>query len=147
MRVRFLTDTGVTVAHDVIVPPSSHVSIDPATLPGLANETFSTIVEADATVAVDRTMTWDASGYGSHIETGLVAPSTTWYFAEGSTSGDFWLFYLLQNPEATAVTATVRFLRPAARRSNGPTRCRRTAAPRSPSTSSDPSSRARMSRR
>ena len=112
-RVRFLTNTGVTVAHDVIVPPSSHVSIDPATLPGLANETFSTIVEADATVAVDRTMTWDASGYGSHIETGLVAPSTTWYFAEGSTSGDFWLFYLLQNPEATAVTATVRFLRPA----------------------------------
>ena len=58
-------------------------------------------------------MTWDASGYGSHIETGLVAPSTTWYFAEGSTSGDFWLFYLLQNPQATAVTATVRFLRPA----------------------------------
>jgi hypothetical protein len=95
------------------VPPSSHLSIDPSTLPGLANETFSTIVEADATVAVDRTMTWDASGYGSHLETGLVAPSTTWYFAEGSTSGDFWLFYLLQNPEATAVTATVRFLRPA----------------------------------
>ena len=140
VRVRFLTDAGVTAALDVIVPPSSHVSIDPATLPGLANATFSTIVEADATVAVDRTMTWDATGYGSHLETGLVAPSTTWYFAEGSTSGDFWLFYLLQNPQATAVTATVRFLRPAGApiertytlpphsRTNDPRRLRRTRA-------------------
>ena len=58
-------------------------------------------------------MTWDATGYGSHAETGVVAPATTWYFAEGSTSGDFALFYLLQNPQATAVTATVRYLRPA----------------------------------
>ena len=39
-------------------------------------------------IAVDRTMTWDATGYGSHVETGLAAPATTWYFAEGSTSGD-----------------------------------------------------------
>ena len=42
----------------------------------------------------------------------IAAPSTTWYLAEGSTSGEFALFYLLQNPQATAVTATVRYLRP-----------------------------------
>ena len=44
--------------------------------------------------------------------TAIAAPSTTWYLAEGSTSGEFALFYLLQNPQATAVTATVRYLRP-----------------------------------
>ncbi|MEO5820805.1 MAG: hypothetical protein ABIT71_09885, partial [Vicinamibacteraceae bacterium] len=70
------------------------------------------IVESDVEIGVDRTMTRDASGYGSHLETGVVAASTTWYFAEGSTSGDFALFYLLQNPQATAVTATVTYLRP-----------------------------------
>ena len=57
-------------------------------------------------------MSWDASGYGSHAETGLAGPATTWYLAEGSTSGDFALFYLLQNPNPTATTATVRYLLP-----------------------------------
>jgi hypothetical protein len=51
-------------------------------------------------------------GYGSHAETGVEATSSTWYLAEGSTSGDFALFYLLQNAGDAAVTATVRYLRP-----------------------------------
>jgi uncharacterized repeat protein (TIGR03803 family) len=112
VRVRFLTDAGAVVGADVVVPPLGHLDLDPATLPGLAHANFSTIVESDADLAVDRTMTWDASGYGSHLETGITAPSTTWYFAEGSTSGEFALFYLLQNPQSTAVTATVTYLRP-----------------------------------
>ena len=75
--LRFLTASGEHVSHQIIVPPFSQRSIDPSTLPGLANATFSTVVEADRHVAVDRTMTWDASGYGSHMETGVVAPATT----------------------------------------------------------------------
>jgi uncharacterized repeat protein (TIGR03803 family) len=110
--VRFLLDTGVRISRDVVLLPGFHASIDPATIPGLAHATFSTVVEADASVAVDRTMSWDPSGYGSHIETGVLAPSTTWYLAEGSTSGPFALFYLLQNPQATPVVATVRYLLP-----------------------------------
>ncbi len=58
-------------------------------------------------------MTWDATRYGSHYETGVAAASTSWYFAEGSTSGDFFLYYLLQNPGDATVTATIRYLRPA----------------------------------
>jgi hypothetical protein len=56
-------------------------------------------------------MSWDASGYGSHRETAVIAPSTTWFFAEGTTTGESSLFYLLQNPHASAVSATVRYLR------------------------------------
>ncbi|MEO5821392.1 MAG: DUF5719 family protein [Vicinamibacteraceae bacterium] len=110
--VRFLTDTGARIAHNVVIPPMGHESIDPATITGLAHATFSSVIEADLPVAVERTMSWDPSGYGSHVETGVVAPSTTWYLAEGSTSGAFALFYLLQNPQETAVIATVRYLRP-----------------------------------
>ena len=57
-------------------------------------------------------MTWDGNAYGSHAETSLAAPATTWYLAEGSTSGAFALFYLLQNPGATPADVTVRYLRP-----------------------------------
>jgi hypothetical protein len=74
---------------------------------------FSTVVDADRRVVVDRTMTWDKSGYGSHAETAIEAPQTTWYLAEGSTGGAFDLFYLLQNPGDTAANVTIKYLRPA----------------------------------
>ena len=48
-------------------------------------------------------MTWDrAGGYGSHAETGVLAPAPTWYLAEGATHSGFNLFYLIQNPSTTA---------------------------------------------
>ena len=71
-------------------------------VPGMEKAEFSTVVESDVPVVVDRTMTWDATGYGSHAETAIAAPATTWYLAEGATHSGFDLFYLLQNPNATA---------------------------------------------
>ena len=110
--LRFQTDSGAIVRHVVTVPPTSRATVEAGTVIGLANTSFSTVVESSVPITVDRTMTWDASGYGSHRETATVAPATTWYFAEGSTSEEFALFYLLQNPQDTVVTATVRYLRP-----------------------------------
>ena len=109
---RFLTDAGAVVARTLVVPAFMRRTLDVGTLPGLEQASFSIVLESDRQVVVDRTMRWDASGYGSHTETGLRSPSPTWLLAEGSTSGDFSLFYLLQNPQAAAVTATVRYLRP-----------------------------------
>jgi uncharacterized repeat protein (TIGR03803 family) len=112
VQLRFLTDTGLTVTRDLVLGATAHLTIDPGALPGLAHANFSTIVESDGIIGVDRTMTWDASAYGSSLETGVAAPATTWHFAEGATSDPFALFYLLQNPQSTAVSATVRYLRP-----------------------------------
>jgi hypothetical protein len=57
-------------------------------------------------------MTWNVGDrYGSHAETAVPRPATTWYLAEGSTSAGFSLFYLLQNPSAAETTATIRYLR------------------------------------
>jgi hypothetical protein len=95
------------------IPPLTRRTLSSTMLSALTAAPFATVIESDATLVVDRTMTWDASGYGSHAETSIAAPSTTWYLAEGSTAGDFSLFYLLQNPNASAVTATITFLRPA----------------------------------
>lgn len=50
---------------------------------------FSTVVKSTAgwPLVVERTMTWDRQqGYGAHTERAADAPSTTWYFAEGSPS-------------------------------------------------------------
>ena len=58
--------------------------MDPELL-GLTNAEFSTVIESDQPVIADRTMRWDASGYGSHAETSIGRPLTQWYLAEGAT--------------------------------------------------------------
>lgn len=78
----------------------------------VAGDFFSSSVESDRPIVADRLMTWDATGYGSSLETGGEAPGTTWYFAEGATGGSFSLFYLLLNPGAMDATATVTYLLP-----------------------------------
>jgi hypothetical protein len=111
--LRIQPEGGSEVAWPVAVPAMSLRVVPAPIFKALAGRPFSTVIESDQPVVVDRTMRWDATGYGSSGETAVEAPSTTWYLAEGSTSGDFALFYLLQNPGDAAATATVRFLRPA----------------------------------
>jgi hypothetical protein len=87
--------------------------------PGAAiNEPFSTVIESDRSLAVERTVTWGGAfgeGYGSHAETASTGPTTTAHFAEGATHGAFDLFYLLQNPANVPATATITYLLPAPR--------------------------------
>jgi hypothetical protein len=82
----------------------------------LPDQSFSTLVESDRPVAVERTMSWAGGdigiGYGSAAETAVANPQTTWFFAEGATHGQFDLFYLLQNPTSTDTRATVTYLLP-----------------------------------
>ncbi|MFN8058301.1 MAG: hypothetical protein U0Q12_04000 [Vicinamibacterales bacterium] len=99
--VRYQKSDGSTVPQVVAIPPLRRVTISTAATPGMANAEFSTVVETDTSVVVDRTMLWDRTHYGAHTETAVPAPSTTWYLAEGSTLASFQLFYLLQNPSAT----------------------------------------------
>ena len=71
------------------------------------------MVESDGPLAVQRLMTWDpVRGYGSHLETAVLAPAPRWYLAEGSTTGGFQLFYLIQNPGTVDAAVEVRFLLP-----------------------------------
>jgi hypothetical protein len=113
VQFRFLRSEGAPVAHVLTMGAASRITLDPRSVSGMAADPYSTVVESDVEVIVDRTMSWDATGYGSHAETGLAAPSTTWFLAEGATHGTFDLFYLIQNPGATPAQVTVRYLRPA----------------------------------
>jgi hypothetical protein len=110
--LRFLQPGGLTLPRFELLPAGRRRTLTRADLTGLLSPDFSTVVESDQPIVVDRTMSWDANGYGSHTESSVSSPATTWYLAEGSTSADFALFYLLQNPNPTATTANVRYLRP-----------------------------------
>src|SRR5262249_42751879 len=75
---QFRSATMVLQPHDV-----SYVGLGDASSNQPDND-FSTVIEADRPIVADRQMYWDKTGYGSHAETAIEAPATTWYLAEGS---------------------------------------------------------------
>ncbi len=107
----FLRNGSVPVDMPFVVPARTRATVWPRTVPGLESAEFATTVTADAPLVVDRTMTWDAAGYGAHSETAADTSSPVWYFAEGATHGGFALFYLLQNPNPSSVDVRIRYLR------------------------------------
>jgi hypothetical protein len=110
--VRFLRDDAVPVAETLEIPAHTRRTIVARGVDGLRGSSFATVVDADATIIVDRTVLWDRTAYGGHAETSASAPATTWYFAEGSTAGRFDLFYLLENPNPTIADATITWMQP-----------------------------------
>jgi type 1 glutamine amidotransferase len=111
-QLRFLRENDSVITNDVLLPPRSRRTVFVDDVPNMAHASFSTVVDSDIPVVVDRTMTWGNGGaFGSHAETSVDGPATTWYFAEGSTTGRFDLFYLIQNPSTTAeAKVTASFL-------------------------------------
>jgi hypothetical protein len=110
--LRFQRQTGAEIQQVLPIAARSRATVNPETIVGLENAAFSTVIESNQQVVVDRTMTWDGTGFGSHAETSIEEPSTTWYLAEGSTAGTFDLYYLLQNPNASTANVTITYLRP-----------------------------------
>jgi CSLREA domain-containing protein len=111
--VRFQREDGQVISRTVQMSGLARATVNPEALAGLENASFSTVVESTQPIIADRTMRWDATGYGSHAETSVAQPLTRWYLAEGATTGGFNLYYLVQNATSQAATVQIQYLRPA----------------------------------
>lgn len=112
VKFRFLREDGSVLTFAFELGAQGRRDVDPFLVFGHELGAFSTVVESSDTIAVDRLMTWDGTGYGSSADNGVAAPSDTWFFAEGAT-GIFQLFYLLENPDPVQTSqVTVRYLTP-----------------------------------
>jgi glucose/arabinose dehydrogenase len=107
---RFQKSDGTSVTHVAVVPPRARATLNAESVEGLTAAEFSTVIESDRLIVVDREMRWDAESYGTHDESAVAAPAATWYFAEGATHSGFQLFYLLQNPGDADADVEVRYL-------------------------------------
>lgn len=105
--IDFLPEAGVPVQVDTSVAAGTPLQVNVEDyVPAGA---VSTVVRArHAPLAIERTMSWDASGYGGHGGT-AVAPANRWLFAEGS-QGFFSTYVLLANDNNIASDVTVTFL-------------------------------------
>ena len=108
----FETSTGAQTQLAVDVPARSRRTVDLSTVPELAGASFSTLLESDGELALDRLISFGARGSAASLETAVAQPSPTWYFAEGSTVDPQELFYLVQNPGATEARVRIRYLLP-----------------------------------
>ncbi len=114
VQLRYLGDNGEIRTETITAYPHQQFWPQIAAPPAAS---FSTVIESDRFVAIERTVSWNLPGLGafpraSHAEIASAQPSTTWYFAEGATHGGFDLFYLLQNPNDTAALVTITYLLP-----------------------------------
>jgi len=69
----------------------------------------SAIVDASASVVVERSITFGRGGYGVSAGTGTTGASSTWFFAEGASLHGVETFFTVLNPSGhnqAAVTAT-----------------------------------------
>jgi subtilisin family serine protease len=113
VQLRFQRGIGGEVVRNIALPAGRRATLTARDVPELVDAEFSTSMESDVPVVVDRTMSWDDSLYGSHAEHAITTPpGLEWYLAEGATTGDFGLFYLLQNPGAADADVEITFLRP-----------------------------------
>jgi subtilisin-like proprotein convertase family protein len=109
VRVDFLQEGAPPVAHPDAVAANAplQLHVDDLVPPGAV----STIVHSLNAVplAVERTMSWDSTGYGGSGGT-AISPNLDWLFAEGS-QGYFDTYLLLANDNDVDAHATVHFLR------------------------------------
>ncbi|MBU4173685.1 MAG: hypothetical protein KKB90_09495 [Actinobacteria bacterium] len=115
VNVEFMIPGGFTRSETVTVPANSRKTIDVMEyLAGREVSTKVTSVTADTPVICERSMYFDYKGTyeGGHDCTGVTAPGTTWYLAEGYTANRFDTYLLLQNPGENTAEVTVTYMLP-----------------------------------
>ena len=116
VNVTFLTASGQVITRQYPVAAQKRLTLYANDIPELAGKDFSTTITAATGVVAERAMYWrligspDPSWVGGAASVGAIAPQTTWVFAEGAAAPNFESFYLLLNPNSTALTVRARFL-------------------------------------
>jgi subtilisin-like proprotein convertase family protein len=108
VNVDLLPQGGTPATHPNVVTANTPLQLRVDNL--MPDAAVSTIVHSTNAqpLAVERTMSWDARGYGGHGG-GAASPATRWLFAEGA-QGFFKTFILLANDNNAPVDVTVKFL-------------------------------------
>ena len=117
LTVRYLRPSGAPITKYYTVPAGSRFTIwvdqeDPALAASDVSAEFTST--NGVPVIVERSMylnTTATAFKGGHNSAGVTAPSTSWFLAEGATGKFFTMFVLLANPNASAASVRITYLR------------------------------------
>jgi uncharacterized delta-60 repeat protein len=112
VTVSFLTETAGTVTRTYTVPPTSRLTVAAGSIPQIVNRSFAMVVESNVPIVAERAMYFGAARLwdGGHESTGVSAPASNWFLAEGATGPFFDTFILLANPNPTPASVVLTFL-------------------------------------
>ncbi len=116
ITLTLMRDDGYTQSVVASVGPNWRYTLSPSSVDGFSFAAFSTRIEADVPVVVERSTYFNYTSpvSGGRREGGAAAPatdrtSTVWHFAEGYSGPGFDTWVLLQNPNDVPAAATVTF--------------------------------------
>jgi hypothetical protein len=114
VTLTFLRENATPVVKTVDVAAFQRKTIYAGDYDELKGRAFGIVVNATEPVIAERAMYFSTqpnrTWAGGHVNTGIVAPSRTWFHAEGATGSFFSTFILLSNPQTTEAKVNVRFL-------------------------------------
>ncbi|GAA5528405.1 hypothetical protein [Herpetosiphon gulosus] len=98
---------GITTTRQVLLPPFTRTQVD---LSSNYPKAFGLRIAATAPIAAERTILVGPTKGGGFLTHGAVAPSNTWYFAEGATLDPFVTTLALLNPNPVSAAITTTFM-------------------------------------
>jgi hypothetical protein len=107
VSVTFMMENGSTVLRNYTLRPTSRLNVYVNDI--FTNVAFSTKVESDQPIVVERAMYWGSSASG-HSSMGATALATTWYLPEGCTAYPFEEWVLIMNPGNVPANVTATFM-------------------------------------
>ncbi|HEY3383376.1 MAG TPA: fibronectin type III domain-containing protein [Vicinamibacterales bacterium] len=115
VEVLYYLASGKTLRDVYVVPANRRQTIYTNNVPGLGSQAFAMTVHASAPIVAERSMYFSTKSQwwkGGTDSTGVEAPSTQWFLAEGRADSVFTEYILLSNPNLSAAAVTIRYLRP-----------------------------------
>ncbi|PKQ27948.1 MAG: hypothetical protein CVT63_05250 [Candidatus Anoxymicrobium japonicum] len=114
IKVRFMTDTGVTEPVEYEMKPLSRLTIKVNDIKGLEDANVSTMVEQleGSGIVVERAMyfTYEDGKAGGSDSIGANQTSNSWYLAEGYTGEGFDTYILVMNPNEQVAHIEAKFI-------------------------------------
>jgi autotransporter-associated beta strand protein len=112
--VTFLRENDTPVVKTIPIAAFARKTIYAGEFTELIGRAFGMVVDATQPVIAERSMYFASLPSrlwtGGHVNTGVTAPSTSWFHAEGATGGFFSTFILLSNPQLEDAHIELRFL-------------------------------------
>lgn len=106
--LEFSIEGGGSASTTVSLPPQTRQTVNVGSV--APNVDLATHITSDSPIVAERAMYWGAGMRGGGTAgAGLVAPSRSWYLAEGSASWGFATYVLLQNPSPSEVAVNVTY--------------------------------------
>jgi subtilisin family serine protease len=115
VSVTYLREHENAVTRSYVVNAESRRTIFAGSDPELVGRSFGMVVEATEPIVAERAMYWSGGGTwwtGGHAASGVTAPATSWFLAEGATGAFFETYILVGNPNPAPASVTFRWLLP-----------------------------------